>query len=87
MAALEAMDPEVQRPEIEIVEAQQPNLAGAQPVAVGDQEQRTVARIAPRGGEQPGEFVEGEKPASVVLQKFLFTMSLDGEGPAAEALD
>ena len=30
-------------------------------VAVGDQEQRPVARARPRGGEQPAEFVEGEK--------------------------
>jgi hypothetical protein len=55
------MDPEAQRPEIEILEAQQPDFAGAQPMAVGDQEQRTIARIAPYDGKQPGEFIEGEE--------------------------
>jgi hypothetical protein len=34
---------EAQRPEIEILDAQQPDLAGAQPMAVGDQEQRDRA--------------------------------------------
>jgi hypothetical protein len=55
------MDPEAQRLEIEIVDAQQPDLAGAQPVAVGNQEQRAIARVASYDGEQPDEFVEGEE--------------------------
>jgi hypothetical protein len=37
MAALQAMDPDAQRPEIEIVEAQQSDLVGAQAMAIGDQ--------------------------------------------------
>ena len=33
----------------------QPDLARAQPLTVGDQEQRAVAWTGPRDGEQPGE--------------------------------
>lgn len=64
MTALQAMDPEAQRPKIEVVEAQQPNLARAQPVAAGDQEQRAITRAAPHDGEQPGELAEGEGTGS-----------------------
>jgi hypothetical protein len=61
MAALQAMDPEAQRPEIEILEAQQPDLAGAQPMAIGEQEQRAIAWVTPHDREQPGELIEGEE--------------------------
>ncbi len=61
MTALQAMNPEAQRPEIEIIEAHQPDFAGAQAVAVGDQEQRAIAEVTPHDRKQPGELVEGEE--------------------------
>jgi hypothetical protein len=38
---------------------QQPDLACAQPMTVGDQEQRAVAWTGPHNGEQPGELLKG----------------------------
>jgi hypothetical protein len=38
------MHHDAQRPKIEVVGPQQPDLAGAQPVAIGDQKQCAVAR-------------------------------------------
>jgi hypothetical protein len=66
MAALEPMHHDAQRPEIDVVGTQQPDLACAQPMTVGDQEQRAVAWTGPHNGEQPGELLKGEEPDRLV---------------------
>lgn len=55
MAAFQSMHHDTQGTKIDVVGPQQPDLARAQTVTVGEQEQRPIARVRVRGGKQPGE--------------------------------
>lgn len=52
------MHHQAQRPEVEAPDAQQAHLAHAQPMAVSEQEQRSVVNARARGGEQTAKLVQ-----------------------------
>jgi hypothetical protein len=76
VAALEPMHHQAQRPEVEVFDAQQAHLAGAQPMAVGEQKQCPIADAPARGGEQPAQ------PSSPRVRKRIVSVRGRGMGPA-----
>jgi hypothetical protein len=61
VATLKPMNHDAQRFEIEVLDAQQPNLAGSQTMAVGEQKDRFVPSVRCKSMEQAGSLLEREK--------------------------